>query len=209
MFQQERKGNLHTDLAPTLGGSHGILLLPDDDTRDACHELATRILPSEAEFIADHSHITLYHGYLKEAPTERILNSVDRLEHLVGANFDLNSVELFGGKFVFYNLTFDDRIGDAHRQALGMAEFLDQDVVARSVSEGLELTPDQQSSLERYGHPLVGELYIPHITLGYHSALPQSDFESMPRTMSVKSVVLARIGEFGAADELLYEVDSL
>ncbi len=209
MHQTELKGNVIESLDPRLNGSFGIVLLPDDETVKACHRLAGKLLPQNSEFVAVHSHITLYHGIIADAPSERLLKLTDRLAHLVGASFELNEIQIFGGKFVFYNLVPDPKIRAAHNEALCMAKYLDNEALTRAEEERLDLTDAQRENLKKYGHPLVRDLHIPHITLGYSSELGNLPDTSFPKTMSVKSVSFASIGSYGSVEKSLYEVGAL
>lgn len=94
----------------------------------------------------------------------------------------------------------------AHEKALEFAQYLDRSTAARAVSEeALWLTDTEQSNVQRFDHPLVGPLWMPHITLGFHHGLP--DYTATDITcewqMQVVSVQLVKVGHPGRVEEII------
>lgn len=154
-----------------FSGAYGIILKTDDATAQKAEELGQQILPIGADYNVqkEAAHITLYHLQLDGLSKDRLQEILFQTRTQVrDINLTLENLEVMGGKFLFWDVKEREKLLKAHQAALELAEFLNREKVAKAKSEGLSLTPDQLDSLEKYGHPLVGEqLYRPHLTLGY------------------------------------------
>lgn len=200
---------------PTLSGAVGIVLVPDAETQRVSRMLASELLGGHADFVlgnGDLPHLTLYHGKVSKAPTSEIGNLTRGIaETLVGSELTLRSLGFAGGNFLFWDVDWGSdshhHLRNSHDRALTLAQYLDKGAPAKAVSEeGLKLTAEELSNIERYGHPWVGALYRPHITLGFGVGLETK--VNLPRNQeyakfTVAGVHLARIGFPGRVEEVL------
>lgn len=62
------------------------------------------------------------------------------------------------------------------------------------------MTPQELENAKKYNHPLVRDLYTPHISLAADSrglTLPAGASE-VPRLMTIEDVVIGEIGDWGS-----------
>lgn len=147
---------------------------------------------------------------MKEVPFEFAYEKKKKLTSLLsGLTFNLSSLECFGGKFVFWNI---EPIGpsynvilEGHKEALKLAEYLDRTASKRADEEGLSLTEQERENVELFNHPLVRDLYTPHITLAYDEKTSEvlTTGETENFTMTIQSVEFAEIGYPGIVLEVV------
>ena len=182
-----------------ISGSYGFVIKPDGKTQEKAEALARELAP-DAEYHIKVPHITLYHGRLDNLPlrtAKDILLELKKHEH---ESFTLSPLEIYGGKFLFWNLQKTDVLRSMHSGALKLATYLNREAVQRAVEEGLNMTPEELENVKRFGHPLVQERFTPHITLAYDSHglhLPQGA-TAEPWKMQVDKVVFAEMGKYGS-----------
>lgn len=196
-----------------LNGALGLVILPDRAGIDRSYALAAEIMPPGSEYVlgaASLPHLTLYHGLLRQVDRGRLREILDTLRlKLVGKKFCLAEIVTFGGNFVFWNVDPDDPsrglLQEAHCHALALSAFLNRDTVAKSISEeGLSLSPEELKNIETYGHPLVDNLFLPHITLGFDRQISTRMNRPMRREFrfQVEAVEFVRIGFPGRVEEI-------
>ena len=198
-----------------LTGAFGIVIVPDNDTQERSRALAAELLEGRAEFVLsprDLPHLTLYHAKVAGLPSTELVERARRLEdRLGGLRLRLQRLGFAGGNFLFWDVDWntdrEGRLRDAHEEALQLSHYLDRSAPPKATSEeGLQLTPPELSNVEAYGHPLVRDLYRPHITLGFMRGLENS--LALPRTeeewtVQVSEVRAAEIGFPGRVERLL------
>jgi len=202
------------DDAQVLSGALGVVIIPDQPTVERAYSLASEILPGEAEYVLSPGsipHLTLYHAKLQGLPRaemREILGSIRKL--IVQKAFWLGKIVGFGGNFVYWNV--DQAREDckdldlAHAKALSISRFLDRSLPSKATSEeGLTLSEEQLENVRLYGHPLVGNLFTPHITLmfGQGTAQKLMGDSHLNWRFSVASVELVRVGHPGRIEELV------
>ena len=161
--------------AELIHGSYGLVVIPDSDTIERSYQLAEDLFPNDTEYVVRNGflpHITLYHSRFKDIPVSWISKQVSQLnEMLHGVEFQLSELHCYGDKFIFWNIDPEYEsyhlVKSAHMKALELAKFLDQDAPRRSDEEGIKLSPQEQENSVKFNHPLVRDLYTPHITLAY------------------------------------------
>lgn len=186
--------------ATEFNGSFGFVIKPDAKTQRRAEDLAERLAP-HAEFHVKIPHITLYHGRVQNLPLETVRRILPHLKGYIGETLALDSFEIYGGKFLFWDNQKTRNIREMHFRALALADYLDKGAVARAVDEGLSMTPEELENVRRFGHPLVRDRYTPHITLAYDSrglTLPPGDMEMRPWEMKIEDVLFTEMGKYGA-----------
>ena len=197
-----------------LSGAYGIVAIPDVRTQERSCILAKMLLGNSASYYLgenDLPHLTLYHGKIVNAPIDFIKKTQNSISELLrGYRLKLSALGFAGSNFLFWDVdgtTDQGQLQQAHQMALGLAQFLDKTSEAKATSEeGLNLSPEELNNILRYGHPWVGKLYRPHITLGFGvnlehtTTLPvlKDDWE-----LEVSSVEIAQIGFPGRIEQLL------
>ncbi len=212
-----------TDLTPyklphrspaLLSGALGLVIIPDHETIERAYALAEKIMPKGAQYVLGPGslpHITLYHGKLADAPGLVASETLNELRtELIGRKFTLKELVAFGGNLIFWNVdrsSHDCEVLQAsHAKALNLAQYLDRTTVAKANSEeGLSLKEAELENIKLFGHPLVGSLYMPHITIGFHHGLADhlASNREFKWSMKVASVELVKVGHLGRVEEIL------
>ena len=203
-----------TAVALTFSGALGIVIIPDQATIAESYKLARNTLPAGSEYILSPGaipHITLYHGKFLDVPTSEAQTILrDIRSDLQRANFSLGPIQCFGGNFIFLNVEPDDttrhQLQLAHEKSLLLSRFLDRTAPPKATSEeGLSLSTAELENLEGYGHPLVRQSYLPHITLGFHRGLAVHfpNGQSKKWRSAVGSVEFVRVGYPGTIEEIV------
>jgi 2'-5' RNA ligase len=191
-------------------GSYGLVLKPDQETMERA-KLKAHLLVPNAPFIVEKPHITLYHARFNDLPVNEVQRVYKIIEGLEGESLKLKDLQVFGGKFLFWNIVKSEQIQKAHEKTLELSKYLDQQVQARALEESLSLTEEEIESLKKFGHPLMKDLYLPHITLAYDPKGIVLDKENMVEEydMQVESVNFAEIGEYGVVKKIIeFEIDN-
>lgn len=185
-------------------GSYGLVIKPDQDTTERAKLLARSLAPN-APFLVENPHITLFHAKFANLPNNEVRGGLQAINNLRGQPLKLRDLQIFGGKFLFWNVVKNDQIQQAHEQALKLSQYLDQEAQARALEEGLSLTEQELESLRRFGHPLMNDLYLPHITLAYDPNGITLDPKHIAEEydMQVDSVNFAEIGQYGIVKNII------
>lgn len=196
-----------------FSGALGIVIMPDKETIQQAYALAAEILPPTSEYVlaaGSIPHLTLYHGKLNEVPVDEALRIVsDIREILSGIRFSLGPIVAYGGNFVFWNVEKNSQaglLGEAHIKALLIAQFLDGTSEVKATSEEcLALSQTELDNVKQYGHPLVKQLYSPHITLGFNPGISQQLVSGLHKKVefSVDSVELVTVGYPGRVESII------
>jgi 2'-5' RNA ligase len=186
-----------------FNGSYGFVLLPDKATAERARQLADELAPS-AEYKVQIPHITLYHGNLRALPLEKVQELMFFLEPMQGEILGLQGTSIYGGKFLFWDINVTDNLQNAHEVALELSKYVDTEGDISALSEDLDMTEEEFQNAYFYGHPLVKNLYAPHITLAYDSqglSLPAKRSDEY-FAMTVSTFAFAEIGEQGRINKL-------
>jgi 2'-5' RNA ligase len=210
-------------LPETISGLVALVIRPDPPTIQAAYRLAAALVrPGSEQVLGPGSlpHVTLAQCALRAAPRERLQAIVARLEEaLVKRSLQLGSIVRFGQGFVFWCVEADGprrrALQVAHDDALAVAEgFLDpvaNAAVVEATRRALGADPELLDNTRRYGYSLVGQRYVPHITLGFDSR-PDDAPAARPtdpahaHTMVVDRIVVAPLGAYGRVDAI-YSLD--
>ncbi len=197
----------------TFNGGYGFVAVPDRATIEQSYQLAAAIFPQDSEYILAPGclpHITLYHSKMRDVPlgwANKLTTEIN--SSLAGITIDLNALICFGGKFIFWNVDPASAayplLKTAHERALELAQYLDQSAVRRADEEGLTLTVNEKENVAKFNHPLVRDLYLPHITLGYDARCKGLINEGVSErwSMQIESVRFAEIGHPGVVKKVV------
>jgi len=201
------------ELTNTYSGGYGFIAIPDLDTIEKCYTLAKEKFPKDWEYVLGAyylPHITLYHSKMKNVPEDfaSVLNKKLN-KALQGLTFNLSPLVCFGDKFIFWNIEPEgpsyDLLLKCHGEALELADYLDRSATKRADEEGLSLTEREKENVELYNHPLVRDLYMPHITLAYDEKVKGflGEGEGEFHTMTIDRVEFAEIGHPGVVIKVI------
>ena len=179
-------------------GSYGIVIIPDKET---CRQalLLAKELSRDIDFKDPTPHITLYHARFSELPKRVVMSTLDQLKLFLGLELELSELQVYGSKFLFWNIKKNTCIQHMHEEALRISKYLDRKSVSRAIEEEkLDLSDEELRLIKNYGHPLIKHHYIPHITLAYSASgiqLPMMSYKR--RIMRVEDIIFAEIGDYG------------
>ena len=187
-----------------FGGSYGFVIVPDANTKTKTENLARELFP-KAEYQATTPHVTLYQGRVAGLPPDEVRKILNKLKGYSGETLALDLIDIYGGKFAFWNNEKNTNLSLVHTTALEIAAYLDKNTIQRSVEEGLDMSPEELENVRKFGYPFVGESYRPHITLAYDSqglTLPTGGL-SRPWEMKIEDVLFVKMGKYGSVAEVI------
>ncbi|MCH7640920.1 hypothetical protein IID22_01805 [Patescibacteria group bacterium] len=155
-------------MSKKLSGTLGIVLVPDPETEKVLRGL-TEKYSKEGDILPEPYHLSLYHGNFKNFPEEGVAALIEQVSFLPGTDYELNQIEPYGGKFLFWNVEKPyPNLQRAHETAVEtLSPFVDQEKAGLALKEGLKMTQQEIENLRRYSYPLVKELFMPHYSLLY------------------------------------------
>ncbi len=151
---------------PQLTGNYGLIILPDERTVQKAYEIAQAALPLKVSI------------------------------NLKGRTLTLERTAPFKDFFFFWYTSKEttEALQESHEESLSISRFRDTQLQNDDVSKGGILLDSQELfNVEHYGHPWVGDLFCPHITLGYGIDSMRAKELDDPWLMTVEEVVFARI----------------
>jgi hypothetical protein len=189
----------------TYEGYLGIIILPDDRTMNRAVALSGKKHIRDASYRVEKSgvHVTLYQAKnfrgLPHSVAHRTVGLLNRylVDHKNGAApLHFGQVKASPGSTQYLFWYVDDpttvRLRTAHAMSLGLGIWNHPE-------------PSQDTNTQLFGSPYVELDYYPHITLA-------ADAQGFPRlerfeerwTGTARCVVLARMGEWGKIEEILF-----
>ncbi len=198
MKKQQEKKTIFT-------GSYGIVIEPDIRTKIKARVLATFLTP-HAGYLVETPHITLYHAKFTDLPIDEVKRVLEEINYLQSLWFTLRELQIFGEKFLFWNIEKDDLIQKAHEKTLLLSKYRNKKAIAKALEEKLTLTKQEIDNLNKYGHPLTDSLYLPHITLAYDQGgimLNPEEISFTEHSMQVHKIHFVEIGLYGSVKNII------
>lgn len=191
-------------------GSYGLVCFFDKLTE---YGARTYVAPSasnddpldRATFIARLFHLTLYHACLEDMPRYRVEKILEALSDLRGQTVEFDQVAEYGDKFLFWDAVRSEQLRAAHQTSLDLACFMDRIALRHATREGLRMSREELANLDRFGHPLVGSLYRPHITLAYDERgfAGSRALGRFHHVATIERVAFVTIGTYGAVERIV------
>ncbi|MCK9361123.1 hypothetical protein M0Q28_02735 [Patescibacteria group bacterium] len=215
----------------TVSGFLGLLVMPDPNTvRILEHTLTHRNLSRHLKQAAFRvppkgAHITLFQARnFKQLPVSVARTVVDGLNDFlvtspsgsVGLHFETIEPYVGNRRFLFWQALRSPELAFAHAMSVAVCGWVDKSQAEdkHALERRIHGLPEKEMSLARalnhnehlFGYGLVHDEFMPHITLaadpdGFPKFKPFKD----PHIGSAGRVVLARMGEWGKIDEILYD----
>ncbi|HSR89481.1 MAG TPA: 2'-5' RNA ligase family protein [Candidatus Udaeobacter sp.] len=188
----------------SFSGFYGLVILPDAVTVERVRSLVKQLAP-KVEFQTEIPHVTLFQGQMKDLPVAEVKKLLKKLESLRGKQFNLDKLEIFAGEYLFWDVKNTVELQKAHEVALDMVKYVNPDRLKLAPHASLNLTDKQMESVKKYGHPLSGSAYLPHITIAADSksfSLP-AGFTELPGRFTVDSVQFSEMGKNGRVENLI------
>lgn len=188
-------------------GKYGIVLVPNTETRQ---QVILRSKHVEGNVLdlggKHHPHLTLYHADFVDLPEDIVDGTLKAVAAQMPTMVHFYRIATYAKKFVFWDARLAGPLMSLHKQALGLASYLKEDAGAVG-TEDLKLPEEQMENIRRFGHPLVGEQWRPHITVGYRNEGPDID-EPKQYDAWFSKVAFVSIGEYGTAQEFIKTVSA-
>lgn len=194
----------------TYSGCLGIVIELDNETKQRAIRLAKSLEDSRGcEYRVSMLHITLYHGNFTNIPAGKIGALIYEIQFLLKKRIQLCYFSPYGGKFIFWDIADDPvraLIHDAHTIVIEtLSPYLEPAKEAPAEKEQLQLSEAERENIRHYGHPLVGSLYRPHVTLIYNLKGVNGNGQC-DCTAKVMGVSFAEIGDYGSIKSILFSI---
>jgi 2'-5' RNA ligase len=191
-------------------GQLRLVLIPDERTAAHATALSERFSSGNMLSLGTRHppHLTLYHAKLKEVPALAAQFAMQAVAATLPIPLRLTMLAPFGDKFLFWDAIRDPALLALHAAALELSRYLDAAGQQQSDKEGLTLSRLQRENVAEYGHPLVGELWRPHITVGYFPASFAPTLQREVLDGTATGVAFVRVGDAGAVAEVLGRIDT-
>jgi 2'-5' RNA ligase len=195
----------------------GLAIIPQQDLREQIINLSSQISaenPLSYTLSQDTNipHMTLFQGIFDNKKNmrehfQRFATST-AYAHI---QIKLDSMAIFGGSFIFYDVSKNSQIHALHEKTLEyfapLTTITDEPIAK---NQGIILTEKEQEYMSKYGYPLVKELYRPHFTIGRvlnTTNLPALDKFHVDSNCKFKpqSLVLYQLGVDGSCNNILEE----
>lgn len=187
----------------SFSGCYGMVILPTKKTIKIIQQI-TKNLDQNLNFLTKIPHLTLYYANFKNIPKSFILKKLEVLNRFKKIKLNLQEIQVYGDKFLFLNIVEKEKLQEPHLIALGLNKYLDKSKIPNAKKENLTLSKEEKKNLKTYGHPLVKNLYLPHVTMAYNT---KGFKKPLPKEklihFEIDEFVFARIGEFGAVEEVV------
>jgi len=185
-------------------GQIGIALLPNQETKNKSIALARQVRPNLLDIGGTHHpHMTLYHARLSGVPSGVVDVILKDVAALLPLSVSFYRIATFAEKFVFWDVSTLPVLMSMHERALDLARYFTAGEGAVG-TESLKLPAEQVENVRRFGHPLMRNLWRPHITIGYdeggHPAFKEQ--ESVWQG-GFDRAALVEIGEYGTVKKIL------
>jgi 2'-5' RNA ligase len=173
------------------------------------YKIAEKFSASGASYLLKREslpHLTLFHAQLANAPLSYVLEILLSINGSLKRNsLRCNQIVVFRDFYLFWLCEMDIALQSAHEQTLALARFLAPGEKARPCPAQIELTERELDNIKRFGHPWVGSLFSPHITLGFglatRAAVPVGLKEEW--VMKIAAIEFARIEYPGRIVEIV------
>ena len=188
-----------------ISGQYGLVLLFDNRTNHQATNLNLAFAGgNEIRFDGTAiPHMTLYHAKFIGLTVEKVRGLLSWLEPNLPQRVRFRKLTSFGGKFIFWEADRSRKLNLLHDLSLELVDYLDRKGICQADTEKLELTPNQRENLEQFGHPLVHELWNPHITIGYFPRGLKKPDRSHYFIGEAVTVAFAKMGENGTVGEIV------
>ena len=150
-------------------------------------------------------HITVYHAKFDMLPYHTVVRVMQIGKRLMQNSLDIqmDDFSFFGGKFVFWHAVKTRDMKNFHD--LVLRELSRFAVRGQQSAEKLqELTMGEEENIYKFGNPLVGDLWQPHITIGY---FPDGDVNKPSISPAfegkVRGIAFCEMGEVGNVAKVL------
>lgn len=194
-----------------LSGPYGLVVLPDAETCAIAKKESANRMPNKAAYSLENEqpHLTLYHGNIINMPLfEALQVRQDVAKILQGSEIELYDIEVYADKFLFWNAEHrpleESPLQKAHYLAAGvLSSYLNREAEPSAQKEKLKLTDAEEKNVAEFGHPLVGDLYKPHITLGYDRRGIKNVEGNYLRYMIADRIALVKMGDHGRIEKVV------
>ncbi len=152
----------------TYTGQYGFVLLPEQRLQQESCAISASIGNNSISLGRTHEpHLTLYHTKVCDVPEV----FVDRLLHEIGMQLPISvsftTVTSFGEKFMFWNARCSADLLKLHQHTLQLSKYFHASGIQQTDTEKVTLSTKELCNVKYFGHPLVHDMWQPHITVGY------------------------------------------
>lgn len=185
-------------------GQIGIALLPDAKTKAKSIALAREIHPNMLDIGGvHHPHATLYHARLNDVSASMVGGLLKDLAEVLPLSVSFYRTASFADKYLFWDVIVLPVLMGMHERTLELARYFTPGEGAVG-TESLKLPAEQEENVRRFGHPLMRNLWRPHITVAYDDGgYPAFKEREAHFAGGFDRVALVEIGEYGTVKKIL------
>ncbi len=193
----------------TFTGQYGIVLLLDSEINRAALRINRNLNSGNAiDFQDRHTpHVTLYHASFDNAQIDDVPMFLQEIKRVLPKHLmHFFQVKTYAEKFVFWHLADKKAYMEAHLLAMILAPLRSIPKQTQVQKENLTLSPAEQKNVELFGHPLVNELWQPHVTVGYYPDGAGDINESHSQIGKVEAVAFVEVGDYGTIKRIVCQL---
>lgn len=192
----------------TVTGQYGVVLLLDPGINRAAKRINRNLNSgNKIDFQNLHTpHLTLYHASFNNLEVSDMTMFLSEVRKALPPLLHFFSIKTYASKFVFWHLNERQNCMDAHVIALLLATYRSFGEISQADKEGLILSEPERKNVQLFGHPLVLDLWQPHITVGYYPDEAGCISETYSQVGKVESVAFAEIGDYGTVKRVICQV---
>lgn len=192
----------------TYTGQLGVVLTCNVDTARRAMYLTNKIPDGNAIALGTQHrpHVTLYHSKLQDVPAHAVSSVLKSIARELPLSLEFSQTAVFGGKFLFWDIERTPVLMELHEKALSLSRYFTPAGKQQADKEKIALAAAEDENVRTYGHPLVRDLWRPHITLGYYPQGIDVPAQQERHHGAAYRAAFVRVGDFGTVAEIISEV---
>lgn len=193
----------------TFTGQYGVVLLLDSGIKRTALRINHNLNSGNAiDFQNLHTpHVTLYHASFDNAQVGDMPMFLQEIKRVLPRRLvHFSQVKTYRDKFVFWHLDDKESYMDAHLSAMLLAALRSRPKESQVEKENLTLSKEERRNDKLFGHPLVNELWQPHITVGYYPNGAGDINENYSQIGRVEAVAFVEVGDYGTIKRIVCQV---
>lgn len=181
-------------------GQLGFVLFPDFNISHKSYQLAQNIDKNLIHLTKP--HISLYHSKVADLPEKKAMELLLEIENRSRISLNLEEIIIYGQRFVFWLVKKTPELEGLHYNILALSKYFVKDDEQQADREKIKISQAEQKNIKEYGHPLVKDLWLPHITLGYCEK-PDIYVKKIEEVGRIAAIGFVEIGDYGTIKRIL------
>ena len=181
-----------------LTGHFGVVLEFDAATMCRTREIIVEAKLSTAAYVVFRPHMTFYHAPFRALPLDAVNSTLMCIAEQLTHSVRLTALAPYNGGFVFWDAERSAELDAAHATALRLGKYVDTAEIRSHEPAPGAYSEAELANLRRWGYPLVGGLFRPHITIAkFADSAPAKLPVVGTYVASAERVTFAEMGTYG------------